>query len=200
MPKISMTTFIDFVLKSGTPRLTVLRKAKAEYAQQYSPAKDFYKLLRESIVEVHQNKMSIIGLDTLLGNLNDQRKVRPYRECIAGHKKWYGRSEFEWGKPFNAQWIRGRLVVRVNPELGVSIDGITHFVKLYFKPDKLTKPRVETMFCLLSQSLPNEFRQAKVGILDVRRGLLHSPNRNIPDIETLLRGEAAAFETMWEQV
>lgn len=195
-----MTTFIDFVLKSGTPRLTVLRKAKAEYAQQYSPAKDFYKLLRQSIVEMHLNKMSIIGLDTLLGGLNDQRKVRPYRECIAGYKKWCGRSEFEWVKPFNAQWIRGHLVVRVNPELGVSIDGITHFVKLYFKSDKLTKPRIEAMFCLLSQSLSNDFGEAKVGILDVRRGVLHCPKRNIPDIETLLEGEAAAFETIWEKV
>ena len=200
MPKISMTTFVDFVTKSGTPRLTVLRKAKSEYELEYSPARDFYKALRESIVEMHENQTNIDNLDSVMEGLTDQRKLRPYQECVAGYRKWCGRKEIKWVKSFVAHWTRGHLAVRVNPELGVSIDGKMHFVKLYFKPEKLSKPRIETMFCLLAQSLPNEFSESRVGILEVRRGVLHGPNRNIPDIETLLDGEAAAFQTMWDHV
>ena len=42
--KISLTSFIDFVTKAGTPKMTVVKNIKQG---DYAPAMDFYRPLRE---------------------------------------------------------------------------------------------------------------------------------------------------------
>ena len=54
VPEISMTTFVDFVLATGTKRLTCVKKAKKDYGKKYDPARDFYRLLRDKIMVMHQ--------------------------------------------------------------------------------------------------------------------------------------------------
>jgi len=41
VPEISLTTFVDFVIASGTPRLTCVRNAKKQYGEYYQPAFDY---------------------------------------------------------------------------------------------------------------------------------------------------------------
>jgi len=67
MPAISLTTFVDFVIKSGTPRITYVRKTKQLYGQGYSPARDFWKPLRDRIVEMHSREKPCSVLNDLLG-------------------------------------------------------------------------------------------------------------------------------------
>ena len=195
-----MTTFLDFVLATGLRRLTIVSNAKAEYGREYSPARDFYKPLREAVADVHLNRKEKGVLDDVAHCLTDERKVAAYRECIRGYKKWWGQKEIEWRGTSPVEWRYGQLVIRVNPELGVSINGLPYAVKLYFKSDKPSKHRLEAMFHLLSTSHSASLPQMKVGILDVRRGNLFQPNRDIVGVKALLAGEATAFQTMWDQV
>ncbi len=200
MPEISMTTFVDFVLASGTQRLTVVRRAKADYQTKYDPARDFYRLLREGIVEMHQMQKPRVSLDGIVQNLSDAKKVAPYLECIDAYKRWCGKKQFEWVGAYSIDWKCDDLVVRVNPELGMCINDAPHVITLYFKGESPSKQRLETMFHLLELSLPAELRDATPGILDVRRGNLFKPNRDIPSIGALLMGDALAFQTMWDRV
>lgn len=48
--EISLTDFVDFVCKSGSAKLTQVKKVK--YRDDYSPATDFYKALREGIIQI----------------------------------------------------------------------------------------------------------------------------------------------------
>ncbi len=45
--RVSLTTFVDFVSKSGTPKITVVRRFKRGDA--YRPAFDFYKPVRDAM-------------------------------------------------------------------------------------------------------------------------------------------------------
>ena len=195
-----MTTFLDFVLGTGLRRLTIVSNAKAEYGREYSPARDFYKPLREAIADVHSDRKGENVLDKVSLHLIDQRKVSAYRECIEGYKKWWGQKEIGWIGASPAAWRHDQLVIRVNPELRVSISGVPYTVKLYFKSEKPSKHRLETMFHLLLRSHSVDSRRVRSRILDVRRGNLFQPNREIADIEALLVGEATAFQTMWNHM
>ena len=48
------------------------------------------------------------------------------------------------------------MAVRVNPELGISINGHPYSIKLFFKSEKPSKDRLETMFHLLLLSQVDE--------------------------------------------
>ena len=64
---ISMTTFVDFVIASGTPKLAAVMKAKIRYQTGYDPATDFYTPLREWIIAVtHQNLTGTETLDSMV--------------------------------------------------------------------------------------------------------------------------------------
>ena len=56
--EISITTFVNFVLANGPRRLTEVKRAKALYDADYSPARDFYKPLREIIVAAAQQDLN----------------------------------------------------------------------------------------------------------------------------------------------
>ena len=117
---------------------------------------------------------------------------------MATYKQWCGKKQFEWVGTSLAYWSDGNLTIRVNPELGLRFNGELYLIKLYFKGEKPSKERLETMFYLLQSTLPRELMGATPGILDVRRGNLFSPTRPIENIQALLMGEAAAFRVMWE--
>ena len=57
----TLTEFVDFVSKAGTPKLTVVRKVKQRHAEGYDPQTDFYKIIREGIVLMHRlNKPKLL--------------------------------------------------------------------------------------------------------------------------------------------
>ena len=137
--EISITTFVNFVLANGPRRLTEVKRAKALYEAEYSPAKDFYKSLREIIIAAAQQDLSARNtcdlIHSILGGV-DARKLGHYQECIAGYKRWLGRKRIVWNKAFvseGSKWAWDQLIVRVNPELGVSVNGKPHILKLHFK-------------------------------------------------------------------
>ncbi len=200
MPKISLTTFVDFVSKSGTTRLTCVRKAKGLYQQEYEPAFDFWKPLRDAIVEMHKHNRPKDTLGNVLAGLTDKNKRNLYPSRIRAYKRWVGRKTIQWAGCDPEIWQHGSLLVRVNPELGVSINGSKYIIKLYFKEECLSKNRVDTMLFLIQSTFSRNHPNATPGILDVPRGKLIRPTRNISDIDALLEGEAAAFIQMWNRV
>ena len=204
--KISMTPFVDFVVASGTRKLTAVKQAKVQYQAAYDPATDFYKPLRECIIDAAQQnlngKETLDSVRSILVNLS-ARKAASYQECGVGYKKWRGRKNVVWDAAFTSEWsewTQGRLALRVNPELGLLINDIPYIIKLYFKTTELSQFRLETMYHLLKQYDRRKNTTVTVGILDIRRGRLYSSTRDFPDIEQLLAGEAAAFQTIWDRV
>jgi hypothetical protein len=195
--EISLTTFIDFVFASGTPKITCVRQAKEQYGAPYEPQKDFWRVLRNGIVDMHQRNAKISTLDSLLLDLRDPRKRRLYPDCIDGYKRWLGRKTATWTNATSVHWQFDDLIVSVNPELGLTLNGRPHRIKLYFKQEQLTKRRVQTILHLLRTTVPIE-PNTTLGILDVPRAKLLPLESPAPGIDALLQGEARSFTTMWK--
>jgi len=66
VPTISLTSFVDFVSKAGTPKLTVVKNAKQQLAEGYDPATDFYKAIRDGIIGMHKSGQPKTALDAAM--------------------------------------------------------------------------------------------------------------------------------------
>jgi hypothetical protein len=198
--EISMTTFIDFVVSSGTSRIARVRAAKKQYEEGYDPKKDFWRSLRKTIIQLHEDGLDKKSLDEMVMSLTDPKKRVNYPECVKAYKKWLGRKKIEGESYRTRRWVNGRLCIRINPELALWIKDEQFVIKYYFKPSPLSKAKVDCILHLIEITYPKSFSDAIPGILDVRRGRLITPTREVQDIDALLTGEAAALLAMFDQV
>lgn len=196
MPKVSLTTFVDFATAVGSTRLTKVRRAKSSYGEDYAPQKDFYKALREAIEDTFETGWSSADLKKKLSNISDPKKQKNYEACRKGINKWAGNKTFVSHPKKGDSWKSGELTVKVNPELDLSINGSRHLVKLYFKGEALSKPRIDVILHLLG----NGAGAATPAVLDVRRSKLYVPTVTRPGLGALLKAEAAAFSSLWQSV
>ena len=195
------TSFVDFVSKSGTPKLTVVRRTKKLTDDGYGPEKDFYKRIREAIIEMHPTGGSITRVSGVLPGLTDKKKIDSYPKLVDGYKRWTGRRGAEWFEPPSVLWSCGGLSVRVNPELGLIIKGRPHLTKLYFKTDSLAKNRIDIITHLMRSACSSKAPTGCVmGVLDIRRPKLFTPTVPIDGLDSLLRGEAASWATVWKDL
>jgi hypothetical protein len=193
MPTITLTHFVDFVSKAGTPKLTVVKNAKQQLADGYDPATDFYKAIRDGIVSMHKKGQPKTALDTVLHGLTDKKKITAYPPLVGGYKKFLGKREITWFAPPRDDWSHGDLTVNVNPELGLTINGTHHVIKLYFKADKLTELRIGVITQLMNVVLGKYKKPIVFCVLDVRNAKLFSSTGANPGLLALLQGEALSF-------
>ena len=199
MPAISLTDFVDFVIKVGTPKLTKVTEIKQR--PEYSPAFDFWKPLRNGIRDFHKgggaNKSD---LDQILLGMTDPKKLRRYPGAIRAYKRFLGRKQVTWFDPPADIWSHAGLNVRVNPELGLEIDGQRYVIKLYFKEEAPTKSRLQVILELMRLSLDGSTASGDIfSVLDVSNTKLTSATGNAT-VEPLLKGEAASFVQIWSSV
>jgi len=200
MIEITLTQFVDFVLKSGSPKLTVVRHVKKQHGEGYSPQTDFYKPIRDALVELHRAGQPLTTLEQVLRGLTDKKKQTAYPVLVRGYKKFAARRALEWFGPPRKAWVVDDLSVSLNPELGLKIGGSPHLVKLYFKDGEPGKRQVEAMLHLLQSELRPKTGGVRVGLLDVRRGKLILPTDYDPAYLTLMEGEARSFASIYRSL
>ena len=200
MPKISLTDFVDFVITSGTPKLTKVRTVKNR--PKYKPSMDYWKSLREGIQAWHREDSQDAGvLDGLVRDCRDVKKVPRYHAAVRGYRKFLGAKRTAWFEPPVEDWTHGDLSVHVNPELGLAFKGTRHIVKLYFKDQPLTKRRIDVVLGLMSIALAGKApKGSKMAVLDVSSGKVFTRDASDFTSAALLKGEAASFSTMWKDV
>lgn len=192
---VSMTDFVDFVLRTGTPKFTVVKKAWTQNQTDYDPRTDFYKRLREGIAEAHEQGSSLDSLDNLAASVTNTTKKNIYPELIRAYKRFIGRKTIEWFSPPKAKWEHSNLAVRVNPEVGLTLNGKKHAIKLYLKEPQPKKRELATALHLMQLKITG----VQVAILDVRRSKLHVAQDEIdPALTALLQGEALSFASIYE--
>lgn len=201
-PEITLTTLIDFVNKAGNAKLTVVKEQKKNQ-DDYTPAQDFYKALREGIIEIHESKLDKSALDDLLHSVTDKKKKPHYKTAIDNYKRFWGKNTLGWFKPVKFDWKVGDLLIRINPELGLQINNDFLVIKLYFKEDTLTKPRAAQILSLLEDKLRSKVKDADevfFAVLDVKRGKLFINNKKDTSLMPLIEGEAISFATIWNAI
>ncbi len=198
---ISVTRFIDFVVKTGSPKLTSVKNTKQQLIDGYSPATDYYKAIREEIVAMHTDGDPVTRLDTLVQVTQDESKRQNFAICANGYRKFYGPSrKYGWFEPPSADWDHGRITIRVNPEVGLLIKGVPHVIKLHLKDDRPSKRELGTVLHLMRTAFETESPDNIYAVLDVRRGKLFCESTYEPQLTFLLRGEADSFATIFDSV
>ena len=94
MINISLTDFIDYVSKVGPTKYT--KVVEIHKRDEYHPAFDFWKPLREGIIELHKKGLDKSELDKILEDLTDKKKQNRYPELIHQYKAFLGRKKIEW--------------------------------------------------------------------------------------------------------
>lgn len=202
MEPISLTTFVDFVSKQGMPKLTVVRRA---LNSSYDVRADFYKRIREALVRIHRDGAPVELLEEVMERVEHSVKRKNFPRVVDGYKHFKEQvcdkaASVDWFDPPRGTWEGDGVAIRVNPELGLVIDGTPHLLKLYFKEEKLQGNRVQVILHLIrsthSDRLPPGCR---VAVLDLRRGRFLQPKIR-PEVPAQLKAEAAYWKAVVESL
>ena len=121
MPSIFLTDFVDFVVATGTSKLTKVRQIKRR--PQYHPAFDHWKILRDGIVDFHATgNADRAFFDRLLAGMTDVAKRTTYQPLVTNYKRFLGRKTIV-SQPSDQYitWTYKDLEVRINPELRLKL-------------------------------------------------------------------------------
>ncbi len=194
MPEISLTDFVDFSI--STPHRQLSKVREIANRGPYDPRFDFWKPMRECI----QDHADDEGWGTMLADLTDPKKKKRYPGTAKMYRKFVAKqNDLKWFKPPAGTWSYQGLVVRVNPELGLELGDHKHVVKLYFKDEKLTKPRLKVVFEMIRLGL--KLQDGIVpAVLDIAKGRLILPKGPDDNLLPLLEAQALAFVHLWKAV
>ena len=198
MPRrISLTEYVDFVSRTGLAKVRRVR----EMQRPYRPAQDYYKAIREFIIEVERRGRDVREIQTFADEYPTPKKADNYGRVAAGYRKWRSRVKGKWVQPRSADWSHGDLMVNVNPEIGLVVARRPHFIKLYFKAEGLPRNASAVILAMMSDALhdSDDERPPTMAVLDVQRGRLHSGS-SATEVGALLRGEALNLLTIWNSL
>jgi hypothetical protein len=199
MPSLSLTDLVDVVSKAGTPKATKVIEIK--HRKSYAPATDFYRPLRDALVDIHRRGRAPTSLDAFLAAITDVKKRSNYPEVIDGYKQWWGKKNLVWFDPPRATYGHAGVDVAVNPELGLVINDTRYVIKLYFKADAATKLRVDLITVLMEVALrPRSTNGEVVALLDVRRAKLFTLGAAVPATKAVVDAELAYIAALWPSV
>lgn len=190
MESISLSYFVDYMLTSGTSRITSGKFIRQGPDERYS---DFYRPVREAIVDMHAKGLDTRALNDFLATVEEPREKRIFPKIAIGYGKFLRQyRRLTWFEPPLREYPLGPVSVRVNPELGLLIDGRPHALKMYFRGEPLYAQRAVLINELLHDSLASTWPGTVFGVLDVRRAKLFTYQPR-PEVNRLLRAEAASL-------
>jgi len=197
MPRITLPQFAGYLVTHGPPKVTkVLEARRADEAETYS-ASDFYIHLRSPLREALLAGGDPQPLTDVLTTLQDSRKIRNYREIVAGLTLFFASTNFEARPVAKRDWVHGDLTVSVTPTARLLIDGEWHVVYVHLKQDDLDARIAAPVLELI------EMTHGSLGapmMIDARSGRVFRPSsspRTRRGLRALIQGEAEAFVRIW---
>ncbi len=196
---ITLNDFIGFVGKTESRRRKKVLDVISRMEKEYAPEKDYWKKMR-TVVKKFQKSGSVEPLDLYkaLQKLNPKKYLN-YKAAVEGYEKFFGSNNPIWFEPISKDWEHGELLIKVNPDMGLRINGEKHLVKLYFSQEKLSVESLAVIFELMRASL-NEPPGAKISLLKVRDSRLLTMGESDPRMIILLKKEAEYFVELWKKL
>jgi len=199
VPRITLTDFTDIVAKAGTPKAT--KVAQLKNRPVYDPAADFYKALREGLVNLHEHGGVKGDVLQIAKRVTDPKKVANYPVMLTGYKKWWGRKVLRWFDPPGDIYSKSGIDVAVNPELGLEVNGMPCVIKLHLKSEPLSKTRADLVVTLMHTVLgTGEASDPDFAILDVRQSKLFTFAAAHKNFQPMVDAELSYIATLWPQV
>ncbi len=198
--KISLTEFIKFVNKSGSPKTTVVKEIIKSRDREYVPGQDYWSFFREKLTSHLMDESGEIQMDDVMEEIPADRG-RNYRTMINGWKSFAGKKKFKWIDPPVGVWNISDLSISVNPEIAYEYRGRIYVVKMHLSvSDELDKMHSDQIRALMESVLREKVGGDEVifGVLDVRRGKLFDQKSLKLELLVSLTGEALNFESQWK--
>ena len=193
MESISLSYFVDFMMTSGTSRLTSVRHISDGPDERYS---DFYRPAREAIVDMHRKGLDTRVLADFLDSLVDPHEKRIFPKVVVGYSKFLRQQRrLTWFEPPFRDHALAGVSVRVNPEIGLLIDGRPHAIKLYFRGEPLSPRRAVLVNEVIGNALASTWPGTVFGVLDVRRARLFAREPKA-GVGRLIHAEAASLASL----
>lgn len=198
MPNLSLTDFVDFAV-SNDPIAKINKLTKIKNRPDYEPAFDYWKPLRDNIIATHKNSLEKNSLDDVLLRVSSAKHAN-YRTKIDAYKTWWGRKSFTWFEPETCLFSENEVDIHVNPEAGLSFGGKNFLIKLYFKPEELTKRKSEIILLLMNLALSSRFPNATMAVLDIQNQKLFDKVTNTNNLQKALKGEISYIAATWNSL
>jgi len=199
--RVSLTSFVDFVITTGTPRIACVREIKSAIAEGYDPTRDFWKRPRESIAEMHKEGHPRAWLARAISGTNSPTRKRKYPVAASAYLQWLGRKNPTWIDLAPGVFAEGKLEVSVNPELGFLLGDKHYAIKLYFKGEPLKKRAIDPILFLIQEHVKCKDGSPVIpAILDIHAMHLYEPTTPLADLRPLLVAEARAFYSLYEEL
>lgn len=199
MPDIVLSDFVEIAHTSGLPKAAKI--AEIKHRGPYDPRCDFYKRLRDRVEAVHEEGLPKASLQEVLDGLRDRKKAKHYPELVRAYMKWWGRKQLRWTRPPRGHFAESGVDILVNPDVGLVFDGRPHYLKLYFKNDRLSRSRVAIATHLMELSLRDMVGDSAVfGVMDVRRGRVIPTGNATATLSACLHAELAYIASVWPNV
>lgn len=198
---VSLTNFIDFVNKTGTQKMTLVKQIKSRI--DYDKKFDFYAPFRERVQKMHKLNQPISVLDKLLEELTDDKKKKNYPSLIMGYKKYVGRKKITWFKPPRKNWKVREINISINPELGLEYNGKFYIIKLYLKEDPIRKDQVDQILALMEMQLRSKINEPEVhfAFLNVRKSKLYVfKDKGFDQFKETIEIEAINLYNYWKTI
>jgi len=199
MLEIPLISFVDFVLASGPSRMIKVREVKRLLENGHRQSFDYYKELRDGIVEMHRDGLGFVHLEQIAKQCQPGRSDN-YSEVVSGYRSLVKKAGNI--RPSNARrtvWGHRDVEIVVNPEIRVEKNGRLYVAKLYFKKPELSRRKIAVALHLMKRSLGDSPRR-DVALIDTRRGKLYPHRVGSADLDPLLYSEVLAFRELWRHV
>lgn len=202
MIKLSFTQFLNFAIKNGAPKLTAVKKIKEGPA--YHPAIDYWKEFRDKVRYIHSNNKDINELDSLLTEINT-KKIPNYRTAINNYKNFVKGLNVKWFDPPKASYSYGGVMINVNHELGLYINGQPYLIKMILSKDGMKFAKKNNLNTTLALSyLATEYTEipenTKSKVLIVSKKKPYDSEYPSKDSIALLNSEIGFFESLYNSI
>lgn len=195
MAKIFMKEFSDIAVSSGTSKISKIRKEKNKTS--YNPARDYYKQIREAIVDSHSKGYGSTYIAKEADGCTNLKRKPNYELIAKLYIQWLGKKNVTWFVPPRGTYTHLSSEIVLNPEIGMEYNDEKHVVKLYFGEEKISQNRANYMLHLMREKLP---KTCLYHVLDIRRKKLFSITGDHAIFLISINSEIAGIESAWPSV
>lgn len=171
--KISLTHLVDVIARKGRNKAKMVFNIQRKLAEPYEPKKDHYRALRRALQQAHAQADPKAFLDNFLLTITEPARAKRYALLVRAYKRWIGRKQIHQFDLFPVVYGHMGILVRINPELGLTIDGMPHVLKLYMKDPPLRREDAEVIAALMREAY-GDGDGTRYAVLDVLNAKLHS--------------------------
>ncbi len=181
--EFNFTKIVDFINSTGTNKLKVVRQAIEVLTTDYNKVKDYYKEIREHIIQYFRNPEEKLAIPNKWSS--EVVKENLFIDLAQTIKKRFRPKKIKWIDDVCRETINIEGVdINLNPEVFIDYEGVKYIIKLYFKEDPLNIRSAELLILMLKKAYGEKFPNYVLGIYDVRKNRLFSSDKLKIDEDT----------------